>query len=45
MVRITENDGEEEREVDGSKVDRYLKVVALESKERQLLGLTARATR
>lgn len=45
MVRITDNDGEEEREVDGGKVDRYLKVVALESKERQLLENTQRQGR
>ena len=38
MVRVScEEDGTEEREVDPTKLDRYLKLIAMESKERSLL--------
>jgi len=42
MVRVTETDGNEESEVDGQKVDRYLKIVLQQSKERLLLAAPPR---
>lgn len=45
MVRITDSDGKEEKDIDGAKADRYLKIVAAESKERQLLESKAQHER